>query len=48
MRSILVTVLLLIVVIGLYQVLFAGEDGMLDLLEEREDSVAERIIRLNP
>jgi len=48
MRSILVTVLLLIVVIGLYQVLFAGEDGMLDHLEEREETVSERIVRLNP
>jgi|GEM_PF-1466240 Tfp pilus assembly protein PilO len=48
MRSILVTVLLLIVVIGLYQILFAGEEGMLDQLEQREETVRERIVRLNP
>ena len=48
MRSILVTVLLLIVVIGLYQILFACEEGMLDQLEQREETVRERIVRLNP
>jgi hypothetical protein len=48
MRSILVTVLLLIVVIGLYQMLFAGEEGLLGQLEEREGVISERIMRLNP
>lgn len=48
MRSVLVTVLLIIVVVGLYTVLFGGEQGLMKEIERREAAIAERIIQLNP
>lgn len=48
MRSVLVTVLLIIVVVGLYTVLFGGEQGLMKEIERQEAAIAERIIQLNP
>lgn len=48
MRAMLVTVLLLLVVVALYQGLYGGDDGLLQIIEQREQKVSERVMRLNP
>lgn len=48
MRSILITVLLLIVVVGLVTTLFFGDDGLTDRIRQHEGQVSERIMQLNP
>lgn len=48
MRSILVTALLLIVVVALYVTIYAGNGGVMDILERQEGQISERIMRLNP
>lgn len=48
MRSILITVLLLIVVVGLVTSLFIGDDGLTDQIRQHEGYVSERVMQLNP
>jgi hypothetical protein len=48
MRAILVTALLLIAAVTLYVTIYAGNGGVMDKLEQQEELISDRIMRLNP
>lgn len=48
MRSILLTTLLLIVAVALYVTIYTGDGGVMEILEQQEEQISERMMRLNP
>jgi len=48
MRSILVTALLIIVIVGLYTVVFGGDDGLVREIGRHEATITDRVMQLNP
>jgi hypothetical protein len=48
MRSILVTALLIIVVVGLYYAVFGGDSGLVHEIGQHESAISEHLMQLNP